>query len=187
MIDFSKKPRIIGEKVILRPFQKGDLPYIEECINDPEVQKLTGSTSPINKEKLKEWYSTRNEQPDRLDLAIVDRSQGVLVGESVINLYDEGSHSMNFRTLIGPGGRDRGLGTEATGLIIDYVFQHTDLHELTLSVFEFNPRARKVYERLGFVEYSIDQDDLEFEGEGIDSINMKLTRQAWKDRNTENP
>ncbi|MDX7255019.1 GNAT family N-acetyltransferase, partial [Klebsiella pneumoniae] len=83
------------------------------------------------------------------------------------------------RILIGPKGRDRGLGNEASQLIIEYVFKNTDLKSLTLSVFAFNPRAKKVYENLGFVIHSVDKNELEFEGEWIDSINMKLTREDW--------
>lgn len=102
-----------------------------------------------------------------------------MVGEVVVNLYDEKSHSMNFRILIGPRGRNRGLGTEATQLIIDYVFKNTTLSQLTLSVFDFNPRAKYVYEKVGFAIYSIDKNELEFEGKWIDSINMNLTRENW--------
>jgi RimJ/RimL family protein N-acetyltransferase len=114
-----------------------------------------------------------------LDLAIVDRSKGILVGEVVVNLYDEKNQCMNFRILIGPRGRDRGLGTEATRLFINYLFSHTALKTLTLSVFDFNPRAKRVYEKLGFLVESIDENELEFEGEWIDSVNMKLTRKDW--------
>lgn len=180
MLDLSNKPTIEGEKVILRPFKaEEDFPYIEECLNDPEVGKLTGSPPDYDRDKVYEWYRTRNEQSDRLDLAIIDKSQGVLVGEAVVNFYDEKEQSMNFRIMIGPRGRDRGLGTEATQLIIDYVFHSTSLNQVTLSVYDFNPRAKRVYEKVGFVVYSIDKKDLEFEGEWIDSINMVLTRELW--------
>lgn len=179
MINLVYKPIIEGEKVILRPFKDGDFPYIEECLKDPEVIKLTGSSLDFDKESILEWYNTRNEQKDRLDLAIEDKIHGILVGEAVVNLYDEKNHSMNFRILVGPRGRNRGLGTEATRHIIDYVFQNTNLNYLTLSVFDFNPRAKYVYEKIGFVIDSIDERDLEFEGEWIDSINMKLTREEW--------
>lgn len=183
MLDLKKKPTIAGEKIILRPFKVAeDFPYIEECLHDSEVIKLTGSSFEYDREKTLDWYHTRNEQTDRLDLAIVDKARDILVGEAVINLYDERNHSMNFRILIGPSGRDQGLGTEATQLIVDYVFSKTDLDQLTLSVFAFNPRAKRVYEKIGFVTYSVDKDDLEFEGEWIDSINMKLTRDNWNKR-----
>ncbi|MFD1453116.1 GNAT family N-acetyltransferase [Oceanobacillus sojae] len=86
---------------------------------------------------------------------------------------------MNFRILMGPKGRNRGLGTEATQLIIDYVFKNTTLNQLTLSVLDFNPRARHVYEKVGFVKDNIDEKEVEFEGRWIDSINMKLPREKW--------
>ncbi|MCG7343239.1 GNAT family N-acetyltransferase [Sporosarcina sp. ACRSL] len=182
MIDLSHKPLIEGEKVILRPFQDGDFPFIEECLQDPEVLKLTGSSSDFDWKYMLHWYNTRNEQTDRLDLAIVDSSLGILVGEAVVNLYDEKTHNMNFRILIGPRGRNRGLGTEATQLTIDYLFTTTTLNVITLSVFDFNPRAKHVYEKIGFVVESVDEKDFEFEGEWIDSINMKLTREDWLNR-----
>ncbi|MBE4906453.1 GNAT family N-acetyltransferase [Bacillus luteolus] len=182
MINLADKPTILGEKVILRPFTEDDIPYLEECLKDPEVIKLTGSSADLDRETFLNWYRTRNEQTDRLDLAIVDQSQGILVGEVVINLYDEIYNSMNFRILIGPRGRNRGLGTEATKLILDYVFTNTQINQITLSVFDFNPRAKYVYEKMGFVVESIDENDLEYEGEWIDSINMKLTREAWRSR-----
>ncbi|WP_047983209.1 GNAT family N-acetyltransferase [Ornithinibacillus californiensis] len=179
MINLTHKPLLVGEKVVLRPFEKEDFPYIEECLLDPEVIKLTGSDSDFDREFTIQWYNTRNEQTDRLDLAIVDVDHNIVVGEVVVNLYDEKNHSMNFRILIGPKGRDRGLGTEATHLIINYIFENTTLNYLTLSVFDFNPRARHVYEKVGFEVESIDERDLEYEGEWIDSINMKLTRDRW--------
>ena len=180
MIDLRNKPTIVGEKVILRPFKVDeDFPYLEECLKDPEVLKFTGSSKEYDREETINWYNTRNEQTNRLDLAIIDKPQNILIGEVVVNLYEKEIQSMNFRILIGPRGRNRGLGTEATQLMVDYVFMNTKLNQLTLSVFAFNPRASKVYEKVGFVLDSIDQNELEFEGEWIDSINMKLTRENW--------
>ncbi|GGP17088.1 GNAT family N-acetyltransferase [Oceanobacillus neutriphilus] len=183
MIDLKHKPWLEGQKVTLRPFKEKDFPYIKECLTDYEVLKLTGSDMDFDfveeEEIILDWYRTRHLQTDRLDLAIVDQSQDILVGEAVINLYDETKHSMNFRILIGPKGRNRGLGTEATQLLIDYVFKNTTLSQLTLSVLDFNPRARHVYEKVGFVKDNIDENELEFEGKWIDSINMKLTKEKW--------
>ncbi|MFC4559415.1 GNAT family N-acetyltransferase [Virgibacillus kekensis] len=186
MIDLKDKPTIAGDKITLRPFKTAeDFPYIEACLQDPEVIKLTGSSSEYNREEVLDWYNTRNEQPERLDLAIMDRERKVLVGEAVVNLYDENNHSMNFRILIGPRGRDQGFGSEATQLVVDYIFKNTDLNQLTLSVFAFNPRAKRVYEKVGFIIDSVDEKDLESEGEWIDSINMKLTREDWKQKQVE--
>ncbi|SIS66765.1 GNAT family N-acetyltransferase [Salimicrobium flavidum] len=181
MIDLSRKPNLYGKKVTLRPFHlEEDYPSIVKCLKNPVVLKLTGSDESFDEGKVKEWYQTRNDQTDRLDLAVIDNETDTLVGEVVLNLYEEDTHSMNFRILIGPDGRDRGLGTEATKLFLDHAFKETDLDAVTLSVFAFNPRARHVYESLGFTVTSIDKEDLEHEGEWIDSLNMTLTRSVWK-------
>ncbi|SDJ16497.1 GNAT family N-acetyltransferase [Salimicrobium halophilum] len=181
MIDLSHKPTIKGCKVALRPFHfKKDFPAIAKCLKDPVVLKYTGSDDTFEEEKSKDWYQTRNSQTDRLDLAVIDKETGMLVGEVVLNLYDEQTHSMNFRILIGPDGRNRGLGTEASKLLLDYAFRETDLHAITLSVFAFNPRAIHVYESLGFTVTSVDKDDLEHQGDWIDSLNMTLKRSQWK-------
>ncbi|MDF2487323.1 MAG: family N-acetyltransferase [Herbinix sp.] len=185
MINLKYKPVLQGSKVILRPFQADDIVAMEECLKDPEVLKLTGSTSVFDKELVYHWYNTRNEQTDRLDLAIVDKQRNLVVGEAVINEYEEEKHSMNYRILIGPKGRDLGFGSEATILIVDYIFQNTDLRQLTLGVYAFNPRAQRVYEKVGFLLDYIEKDDLEFEGEMIDSYNMVLSRENWLRRKDE--
>ncbi|WP_282035128.1 GNAT family N-acetyltransferase [Metabacillus indicus] len=62
------------------------------------------------------------------------------------------------------------------------MFEKTDVNSLTLSVFAFNPRAVRVYEKAGFEKVSIDKGELEHDGKWIDSINMKLTRENWEKR-----
>lgn len=180
MINLHYKPTLIGKKVILRPFTVEDVDAMLECIEDPEVSKYTGSQATFSKETLIKWYGSRNDQVDRLDLAIIKKSDNIVVGEVVLNEYDKEQHSMNFRILIGPKGRNQGLGTEATQMVIDYIFNQTDLNQLTLGVYAFNPRAQRVYEKVGFVLESIDKNALEYEGEWIDSYNMVLTRERWE-------
>ncbi|QFT87553.1 Spermidine N(1)-acetyltransferase [Bacillus sp. THAF10] len=183
MINLLKKLTIKGKLVTLRPFTMEDLPFIEECLIDPEVNKFTGGTEDdFDKEVVKNWYATRNEQEDRLDLAIIDNRTNNPVGEVVLNLYNEELNSMNFRIMIGPTGRNRGFGTEATELLLHFIFEQTKLAQLTLSVFAFNPRAIHVYEKIGFKLESIDKNELQYEGKWIDSINMVLTKESWLQR-----
>jgi len=51
---------------------------------------------------------------------------------------------------------------------------------LTLSVYASHPRAQRVYEKAGFVLDSVDEAELAFEGDMIDSLNMILTRATYK-------
>lgn len=83
MTDFKRKPILEGKKVILRPFNIKDWEKMLLILAEPEVNRLTGlvvndqeangALSPEEMEKIKEWYLSRNEQTDRLDLAIIEK------------------------------------------------------------------------------------------------------------------
>ena len=184
---FADKPTLTGERVVLRPFTEADLPAMAEAVGDPEVGRLTGSVhtseeaaAPPDLDLLRRWYSTRNEQPDRLDLAVVDRATGQVVGEVVLNEWEEADASVNFRILIGPRGRDRGLGTEATRLVLAHAFETLGLHRVALEVFAFNPRAQRAYENAGFVREGVRRDALRFDGTWVDSILMAVLEDEWR-------
>ena len=183
---FADKPTLVGERVVLRPFHEADLPALAAAIADPEVGRLTGSVHTSeeagqghDEAGLREWYLTRNDQDDRLDLAVVDRRSGECVGEAVLNEWEPENASCNFRILIGPGGRDRGLGTEATRLILGHAFESLGLHRVSLEVYAFNPRGRRAYEKVGFVEEGVRRDALRFDGAFVDSVLMSVLAPEW--------
>ncbi|WP_255509980.1 GNAT family N-acetyltransferase [Micromonospora sp. AP08] len=179
--DFSVKPTLTGDRVLLRPFVDDDLAAFEEILADPEVARLTGSPpgEGLEPARLRAWYGTRNSQQDRLDLAVVDRATGACVGEVVLNEWDRHNDSCNFRTLIGPAGRDRGLGTEAVRLVVGYGFEQLGLHRIGLEVFAFNPRARRAYEKVGFVAEGTLRQVLR-DGDGwVDATVMSILAEEW--------
>jgi RimJ/RimL family protein N-acetyltransferase len=187
--DFSIKPTLTGERVVLRPFSGDDLPAMRAVLLDAEARVLTGSVhdeaqahdpeGPEEEKLLLDWYGSRNDQPDRLDLAVVDKATAECVGEAVLNEWDPGNESCNFRILIGPRGRDRGLGTEATRLIVGYGFEQLGLHRISLEVYAFNPRARRAYEKVGFRAEGVLRESLRYNGEWIDATLMSILAPEW--------
>jgi RimJ/RimL family protein N-acetyltransferase len=99
----------------------------------------------------------------------------------VINDWSPEDRSANLRILIGPAGRDRGLGSEAVRLLVDHAFAATDLERISLEVMDFNPRARRVYERAGFVEEGRLRGAFRFDDEPVDVIVMALLRTDPRD------
>ena len=187
---FRAKPTLTGRRVILRPFGADDVDTMAQVLADPEVLRLTGSThSPddtdgetgVPDDRLRQWYGSRNDHVDRLDLAIVDRGLDRVVGEVVLNDLDPGNESCSIRILIGPAGRDRGFGSEAMRLMTDFAFSHSDLYRLELEVYAFNPRALRVYEKIGFVREGVRRAALLFDGERIDAITMSILRPEWQE------
>jgi RimJ/RimL family protein N-acetyltransferase len=177
--DFVYKPTLTGELVVLRPVDEGDYNALSVAMDDPEVRRLTGSHGEIGEERAREWCRTRKDQTDRLDHAIVDKASGGVVGEAVLNEWDPDNQSCNFRILIGPSGQGRGLGTEATRLIVGYGIEQLGLHRISLGVYAFNPRAQRAYEKAGFTTEGVLRDALLWDGEWVDEIVMSVLAHDW--------
>ena len=98
----------------------------------------------------------------------------------MLNEWEPDNRPVNFRILIGPRGRDRGLGTEATRLLLAHAFDRLGLHRVELEVFAFNPRARRAYEKAGFTVEGVRRDALRFDGEWVDAVVMSVLEHEWR-------
>ena len=186
---FSVKPTLTGERVLLRPFMlDADAPALRAMLQDAEAMRLTGGShgpgdlpawDAAAQARFREWYETRNLEQGRLDLAVVDRASARCVGEVVLNDWNEANRSCGFRTLLGPDGRGRGLGTEAVRMIVGYGFERLGLHRISLEVYSFNPRARRVYDKVGFVAEGVLRDALRWGDEWIDATVMSILAPEW--------
>ncbi len=178
--DFSTKPTLSGDRVTLRPVGPQDVDGLRDLVSDPEATRLTGTHGRVDEAKLRWWYATRGEHADRLDLAVIERATGSYAGEVVLNDLDPPNQGCSFRIALRPGFQDRGLGTEATRLILGYGFETVGLHRISLEVYAFNPRARAVYERVGFVAEGVLRDALCWDGQFVDAIVMSILAPEWR-------
>ncbi|ELS53431.1 GNAT family N-acetyltransferase [Streptomyces viridochromogenes] len=180
MSDFSVKPTLAGDKTVLRPFTAADADLMWEIIEDPEVERFTyAPDNELTLERVRSWYASLSDRPDRLDLAVTDRVTGELVGEVVLYEWERHARSCTFRTLIGPRGRDRGIGTEATRLIVGYGFEQLGLHRVQLEAYRHNHRALRVYEKVGFVTEGIRREAQSRDGEWMDEVIMAILDREW--------
>jgi RimJ/RimL family protein N-acetyltransferase len=179
--NFAAKPTLAGELVLLRPVEAADAAGLLAI--DSETKRLTGSNRDgwFTLGNLENWYATRAGHDDRLDLSIIERATGEWAGEVVLNELSLPNESCGFRiALQGPRFYGRGLGSEATRLVIDYAFKVVGVHRIELEVYDFNPRARHVYEKIGFVHEGTKRDALRWDGEWVDCHCMGLVEHDWR-------
>jgi len=75
------------------------------------------------------------------------------IGITNLHRIDLRNRTAAFGMLIGATtDRGKGYGTEATHLMLDYAFTALGLHNVMLTVLEFNRAGRRVYEKAGFRE-----------------------------------
>lgn len=164
------KPTIEGVLVTLRPLVASDADAVWEMVHDPEGNDLTATTAQFEYDQTAAWCASRAAADERLDLAIVERATGEFAGEVVLNEFDAATNSANFRiALRGPAWYGRGLGGEATRLMIAHGLGAIGLERITLSVLARNPRAQRAYLAAGFTV----TEELEEDGEAW--VEMAIT------------
>jgi RimJ/RimL family protein N-acetyltransferase len=122
MATFADKPTLRGERVVLRPMLATDADAMYADLDDEEGTRFTGSHDEFTRDAIERWTASRADSDDRLDLVATDPETGAWLGELVINEWDPDNRSCAFRIALSPFARNRGVGTEATRMLLDYVF-----------------------------------------------------------------
>ncbi len=179
MAKFADKPTINGERILLRPIAASDTEHMWADAHDPEITHFTGSHGAFSHDRIEQWCASRADQPDRLDMAVDDVETGEWFGEVVIKDWDPDNRSCSFRIALSAKARNRGVGTEATQLIVDYVFDEIDdppVNRISLEVYDYNPRGLAVYEKVGFLPEGVLREALFWNEEFHDAITMSVLR-----------
>ena len=74
---------------------------------------------------------------------------------------------------------DRGMGTEALGLWVDYLFTHSEVHRIGFSTYDFNPRMVAVGRKLGFCHEGTDREVIHWQGRWVDRLHFGVLRSEW--------
>ncbi|MGE5675007.1 MAG: GNAT family N-acetyltransferase [Mycobacterium leprae] len=172
---------IWGENVGIRPLFPTDAPMIRRFMTDPEVVHLLfeeeGGDPPSS------WALAgmigMNWLNARPDWGIVERG-GRLIGS--VRLWRVSVRNRNAMLTIFIGDKNRwgkGYGTEALRLALHQAFGLMQLLRVELHVFEFNTRAIRSYEKVGFVREGARRGALVRNGRLHDILVMGILRDEF--------
>jgi len=142
--------KLIGEKCYLSPVSLDDAEKYSEWVNDLEIGQFvlfTAGVYDVDKERdaLKRLMASTS------IFAIVERDTNKVIGNCGLHDINEIHRRATFGIFIGEKTFwNQGIGTEATALILDYAFNIMNLNNISLDVVEYNHRAVKCYEKVGF-------------------------------------
>lgn len=137
----------------LRELERADLPALNRWRNDPELLDLLGNNflfiAGAVDEKWYESYLASREHNVRLAITLAD--SGDYVGNVNLTAIHPVNRSAEFSILIGEKSLwGKGVGQEATRLMLAHAFADRNLHRVYLHVLATNARAVRLYERVGF-------------------------------------
>ena len=173
--------KLIGDRIYLSPINSEDAEIYTEWMNDFETTDYTGrSWQTISLEAEKRFLENEDEEGQRF--SILDLNNDKIIG--IVGL-----HNINYihRTAIlgifigNKDYRDKGYGTEAIRLILDFAFNYLNLNNIKLNVFEFNQRAIKCYEKCGFKKIGARRKANYTNGKYYDVISMDILKEEFKE------
>ena len=165
---------IAGEKIALGPLCRDLLPLYLKWDNDCEILALRGmSVRPRTWEEALAWYE-RAATDDRAVMFTIYAQPAVRpIGLTMLLDIQPFDRTADLGIFIGE--RDcweKGYGTEATSLTLDYGFIALGLHNILLRVASFNERAIRTYTRAGFRVIGRRRQSAVVAGQAYDDIYM---------------
>jgi RimJ/RimL family protein N-acetyltransferase len=138
-------------KVSIRPLEEKDAATSYRWRNDPEIWRFTARKpdGKITAEMELEWIKEVLARPNEMRFAICVGDEGEYVGN--VQLTNITSEDAQFHIFIGEKQyHGKGIGTEATRLILEYAFGVLMLKQVWLKVTEENTAGLKAYLKCGF-------------------------------------
>lgn len=176
-----------GEVVGIRPLRPGDAAAIRRMVMDPEVAHLLFEEiagPPPSAFTLGILIAT-GRLSGRPEFAIVERS-GRIIGCVRLWRVSYKNRSAMLTIFIGDKSRwGQGCGTDALRLMLHYAFGPMDLRRVELNVFDYNLRAIRSYEKVGFVREGVRRQALARDGQFHDILVMGVLREEFAAREIE--
>lgn len=174
-----------GKLIELREYKKEDVKLAKEYVNNWEIAKnlAPGIPYPYTLEDEEKWYESNSSvRSDNVyNFAIEALDNGEYIGGCGIN-------SVNWKNSIAEVGifignqeyHNRGYGTDAMLVLINFIFNQMNLNKIKLNVYSYNNRAIKCYEKCGFKKEGILREELFRNGQYHDIIIMGILKGEFK-------
>lgn len=150
-----------GENIYLRALEPEDLDFIHTVENDESLWELSNTLVPYSKFLIKQYLEHSHKdifEVKQLRLVISNYKDEPL---GMIDLFD--FDFKNSRAGVGilvKESKDRKLGyaREALKLLVNYSFNHLDLHQLYCNISDDNEGSIKLFTSQGFVKVGLKND-----------------------------
>ena len=171
-----------GERIFLRPAERSEISLLAAWMSDAEVAETLGNRAPISDVDEETWFDELQKAQGSTTWHFVvclredERPIGVVALESIDSINGQAELGIG---ICEPALWDKGYGTEASRVILDFGFGELRLHRVFLHVFAGNERAVRVYEKVGFVHEGTKRESYYRHGRYLDSHVMGILDSEW--------
>lgn len=151
-----------GENIYLRALEPEDLEFVYAIENDESIWEISNTITPYSKFLIRQYLENAHQdiyEAKQLRLAICKKENSTAIG--LIDLFD--FDVRNKRAGVGiiiqnEIDRSSGFGKEALRLVIDYAFEHLQLHQLYANIGTENKASLALFTTFGFEKVGVKKD-----------------------------
>lgn len=181
-------PSLTGNNIRLRPPRPNDIPERQRHGRHHEFLRMVGSDvqedSPMSEADAQKWYENQCKEPY---LWIIEW-QGLAVGTARLHNVDRQNRRARYAIgIFNPACWGKGIGTEATTLVLGYAFDTLHLHRVDLRVLAYNERAIRAYCKAGFVQEGIEREGAWIAGKWESDLYMSILEQEYRAAQNQSP
>jgi len=165
-----------GEFIVLRSIKPSDIDDRLDVGRPNEFKYMCGGNrTEIEEFPLREEWETWYQFVLEKEYAWMIEYDGKCIGSAELQHVSKEDRSAEYAIGIWDAENfSKGIGTEATKLVLGYAFNALKLHRIDLKVLDYNKRARKCYEKCGFKVDGILRESAFIEGAYHSDIVMSI-------------
>ena len=174
--------KLVGDRIYLSPRNAEDVETFVKWLNDFEVTDYTGRSSALmDLDAEKEYLATKKNNV--MPFVIVKLENDEMIGTIGFDKIDYTNKVATLGIMIGEKeNREKGYGTEAINLLLDYGFNYLNLNSVNLDVMEFNERGIACYKKCGFKEMGRRRKNVFVNGKYYDKLFMDILKEEFDER-----
>jgi RimJ/RimL family protein N-acetyltransferase len=149
---------------------------------DAPWEGIRNSITPEEERKYREDFLAKmeDERPVPRKTAVIATTEGKPIG--IVTRYTQHVHEKVWFIgidIFEDKYLNRGFGTEAIRLWVDYLFGNSDIHRISLDTWSFNHRMIRVAQKLGFAYEGAQREMQQWQGEWLDLLHFGMLRSEW--------
>ena len=170
-----------GKTVNLRVMDKEDLPLFTEWFNNSNPEFLGEYFSPFQRSRT-ELEKMFESSPFEEKVFFIEKKDGTKIGYIVqFNVLAPYTKMQEIGYFLIPNERGKGYCTEATQLVVDYLFLSKNVSRIQATTHTRNAASQKVLEKAGFKKEGILRKSNLVRGELTDMFILSILREEWKE------
>lgn len=161
----------------LRRAEPGDVEFLLELLNDPDVEPFLGGRAARDRDALLGQIERARLEPERHGRFVIE-ADGEPAGTVSFECANDRSRIARLGGLaVHPRSRGARVGDEAARLLQRHLLVELGYHRLELEIYGFNERAQRHAERAGYVREGVKRRAYLRHGDWVDGVLYSLLRE----------